>query len=144
MAKKTKSVVNSITQPGAKVNIPTYLVELVMVRANKGKNLPPKFWNDLKWRGRFRREIMGVNKAIREYGLYCVIRAVVNNFIDTFTDYQKFIFVVQQELERLKRLAAAKDTSSIRSECQEVGEDLRDYKTTKKKGLFERLGELNG
>lgn len=140
-----KSMMDSICTPGMRVNIQTYLVELVMVRRNKGKLLPSKFWTELKWRGQFRREIMAINKAIKEYGKYCVIRAILNNFIDTLTDYQKFVYLVQLEMERLKRLGAPKDTRAVKPENLIVGPDLREGMTaTSKRGLFTRLGELNG
>lgn len=138
-------MMDSICTPGMRVNIQTYLVELVMVRKNKGKVLPAKFWTELKYRGQFRREIMAVNKAIKEYGKYCVIRAILNNFIDTLTDYQNFTYLVQLEMERLKRLAVPKDTREATVEKLEVGPDLREgMKAKQKRGLFSRLGELNG
>lgn len=140
-----KSMMDSICTPGMRVNIQTYLVELVMVRKNKGKLLPAKFWTELKYRGQFRREIMAVNKAIKEYGKYCVIRAILNNFIDTLTDYQNFTYLVQLEMERLKRLAVPKDTREAIEEKKIVGPDLREgMKAKQKRGLFSRLGELNG
>lgn len=142
-ARAKKSMMDSICTPGMRVNIQTYLVELVMVRRNKGKVLPAKFWTELKWRGQFRREIMAVNKAIKEYGKYCVIRAISNNFIDTLTDYQTFVYLVQLEMERLKRLATPKDNRLVEPENLIVGPDLREgMRAATKRGLFNRLGEL--
>lgn len=141
----------SLSTPGEKVALQTWLVELVMTRANKGRKLPPKFWNDLKYRGRFRREIQGLNKGLKEYGQTAVIRATWNNFLDTFTDYQKFTFLLQCEMERLKRLSLPKDFSPVEIENIQPPPDLR-IKTSNmashqggkkfKHSVFEKLANL--
>lgn len=141
-------MVPSLSTPGEKVALTTWLIELVMTRRNKGHKLPPKFWNELKYRGQFRREIMALNKAIKEYGQQAVIRATYNNFLDTFTDYKEFTYLLQLEMERLKRLAAPKDLMEIKKSAAEIlPPDLREKTTqikTPQKSLFKRLEELEG
>lgn len=145
-------MVPSLSTPGEKVALTTWLIELVMTRRNKGRPLPPKFWNELKYRGQFRREIMALNKGIKEYGQTAVIRATYNNFLDTFTDYQQFTYLLQMEMERLKRLANPKDlTEVVMQEPTILPKDLRpEYfvslpaRQQGKKSLFDRLKELEG
>ena len=143
MNKKPKF--NSIITPGVKQDASNYLVELAFLRANHGAPLQPKFWQQSKYKFRYRIEIQACRKFIKKYGEPNVIYIAMHNHITSWSDFAKVEFLLQQRNERAARLSKPKDTLPIRIEVSEPVVDLRINKITPKikKGLFERLEEIN-
>jgi len=142
MAKKARF--NSLSTPGHRQDCSNYLVELAFLKNNKGSKLPPKFWQLHKYKWQYRREIQACRKFIKKYGESVVLYVAMHNHIVTWTDFAKVEFLMQKIAERNVRLASPKDKSDVKSEVIEVKEDFRDFiPRPSKKGLFERLKELN-
>ncbi len=141
MAKK--AVFPSLTTPGHRMELKTWLVEIIMVRANKGVKLPAKFWSDSRWKWKFVNELKAVTKSIKRYGEGPIIRAVYSRHLTTFTSYGELEVALQAEDERAKRLKAPKDLTESKPIEIEQLPDLRENKPAKKKaGLFDRLTDM--
>ena len=142
---KRKSRFNSLSTPGLRQDCSNYLVELVFLRANKGNKLPSKFWQQQRYKWRYRKEIQACRKFIKKYGEPSVLYiAIHNQSVTTWTDFGKVEFLLQKLEERRQRLALPKDTSLVKPESVKVTKDYRDFVPTPRKGgLFERLKELN-
>lgn len=145
MAKKRKSRFSSLSTPGLKQDCSNYLVELVFLRSNKGTRLPAKFWQEQRYKWRYRNEIQACRKFIKKYGEPAVLSiAMHNQNVTTWTDFAKIEFLLQQIEESRVRRALPKDTSDVIEETVKVEADHRDFTPRgPKKGLFERLKELN-
>jgi hypothetical protein len=147
MTKKRLARFNSLSTPGKKQDCSNYLVELVFLRRNRGMPLPQSFWQQSKYKYRYRREIMACRKFIKKYGepfvLYIAIR---NPKLDTWTEFGKVEYALQQLDERKTRLQSPKDNSSVEPVFKKTEEDLRDFtvEKTKKASVFSRLKELSG
>ena len=141
MAKKSRKI-QSQTTPGHRMQIRSWLAELVLWRANRGR-LPPYFWRNTKWKWKYTNEVKAASKFIKKYGEATVTKIVCfNKKLTTLTSYGELEFLLQAEEARLKRLAAPKDTTILIDEAPVVLEDLREPRiVSKKKGLFERLDE---
>jgi len=142
---KRKARFNSLSTPGTKQDCSNYLVELAFLRDNHGLRLPAKFWQQHRYKFRYRREIQACRKFIKKYGEPAVLLIAMANHITTWTDYAKVEFLLQQIKERKERLAEPKDMSSVKPEVVEDLEDLRvDRKQVPKPlGLFEKLEEFS-
>lgn len=142
---KRKSKFNSLSTPGVRQDASNYLVELVFLRQNYGQRLPPKFWQQTKYKFRYRREIQACRKFIKKYGESVVLYIALHNpNISTWTDFGHIEFLLQQREEAKIRMAALKDNTPIEILSEKTDIDLRENKGPKKKGgLFERLKELN-
>lgn len=143
---KRKARFNSLSTPGTKQDCSNYLVELAFLRANKGTKLPPKFWQQQRYKWRYRREIQACRKFIKKYGEPFVLHVAIHNqALTTWTDFARVEFLLQQLQERRERLALPKDTSPVEQESVKVTKDVRDFTPApSRKNLFERLRELNG
>lgn len=142
---KRKSKFNSLSTPGVRQELSNYLVELAFLRQNRGAKLKPYFWKDVKYKFRYRREIMACRKFIKKYGEPFVLSVAMSNYITTWTDFAKVEFLLQQKAESARRKQSPKDTSAVVNDFNRETEDLRDYTLPKpkKRSLFERLKELN-
>lgn len=145
MAKK-KARFSSLSTPGLKQDCSNYLVELVFLRSNKGTRLPSKFWQQQKYKWRYRNEIQACRKFIKKFGEPAVLSVAMHNQdVVTWTDFAKIEFIMQKIQESRTLRALPKDVSEVSKETVKVSEDHRDFsKPTPKKNLFERLKELNG
>ena len=63
-----KSKFTSLSTPGTRQDCSNYLVELAFLKSNRGIRLPPKFWQQVKYKFRYRREIQACRKFIKKYG----------------------------------------------------------------------------
>ncbi len=144
MAKKKMARFNSLSTPGTKTTCPNYLVELAFLKRNKGNKLPSKFWQLQRYKWAYRREIQACRKFIKKYGEAPVLFVAMNNHITTWADFARIEYLLQQIDARKARLAEPKDTTAVEYESVKVSEDHRDFvPAPRKKGLFERLKELN-
>lgn len=145
MAKKRKSRFNSLSTPGLKQDCSNYLVELVFLRSNKGTRLPAKFWQQQRYKWRYRNEIQACRKFIKKYGEPAVLYiALHDQSITTWRDFAKVEFLLQQIEESRTRRALPKDISPVEEESVKVSTDHRDFTPpARKKNLFDRLKELN-
>lgn len=144
MAKRKEKFV-SLSTPGHKMDCANYLVELAFVRQNKGRKLPAFFWREQRYKWKYGREIQACKKFVKKYGEGIILLVALENYVDTWTDFAKVEFFLQkyQELKDLRR--TPKDTTEVKEETVEVANDFRDFTPPpRKKGLFERLRELNG
>jgi len=141
---KRKARFNSLSTPGSKQDCSNYLVELVFLRQNHGKRLAPKFWQQVKYKFRYKREIQACRRFIKKYGEPSVLYVAIHNKkLRSWTDFGHIEFLLQQRLESAKRRALPKDDSPVQTEEIKVDKDLRNYTPKEpKKGLFERLKEL--
>lgn len=138
----TKIKVQSQTTQGHKMQLRSYIAELMLVRQYGLSSLRPYFWRHKYWRGLYTKEVRAVSKFLKSYGPRAVVTVANNVQINTFTNYAELEFFLQKEAARDNRLAQPKDTSDIRNETCEV-EDLREPRFfIKKKGLFEKLNEF--
>lgn len=142
MRKKNKTVQSSTT-PGHKMQLRSWLVELVMLRASGGR-LPPYFWKEQKWKWRYTNEIKAVSKFIKTYGELAVLNAVLNNReLSTFSSYGDIEFLLQKEDELVKKQLTPKDYTEVKPLAPLSDEDYREpVSFVKKKSLFDRLREL--
>lgn len=140
---KKKILFPSTTTPGHRMELKTWLVELVMIRANKGIRLPAKFWSDSRWKWKFINELKAVTKHLKKYGEGPVIRIVYANPICSFSNYAELEFLLQAESDRQKRLAAPKDNSEVQLLQSSILEDFREERPkVVKKNLFDKLSDL--
>lgn len=138
-----KNSILSLTTPNHKMQLRSWLAELVMTRAYPGQ-LPPFFWREQKWKWIYSNEVKAITKFINKYGESAVAKTLIDNRqIKSAGKYSDIEYLLQHEAERLNRLAKPKDFSPIEPvvELRDL-EDVRDFKTTVKKGLFERMREL--
>lgn len=142
---KRKARFSSLSTPGVKQDCSNYLVELAFLRANHGTKLTPRFWQQTKYKFRYRREIQACRKFIKKYGEPSVLYVAMHNHIITWTNYGNVEFLLQQRVEKFKRIAEAKDTSPVKSEDVISSIDLRENRipVPKKMGLFEKLEEMS-
>lgn len=142
MAKKTRKI-ESLTTPGFQMQARSWIAELVVYRANNG-NLPPKFWQQQKWKWRYANEVKAATKFIKSYGESTVLRVVLENKnLTTLSSYGDIEYLLQVEQEKLERLKTPKDTSDNVLETRVVGTDLRESNSFKPKpGLFEILNAM--
>ena len=140
MPKKIK--VLSQTTDGHKMQLRSYIAELMLVRQYGLTSLRPYFWRHKYWKGLYTKEVRAVSKFLKNYGPKAVVTVANNVQINTFTDYAQLEFFLQKESARDSRLAQPKDTSEIKNETREVV-DLREPRfSIRKKGLFEKLDEF--
>ena len=146
MAKKKKARFSSLSTPGLKQDCSNYLVELVFLRSNKGARLPSKFWQQQRYKWRYRNEIQACRKFIKKFGEPAVLYVAMHyQDVITWRDFAKVEFLLQQLAERKARRALPKDISKVSKEAIKVTEDYRDFTPqAPKKSLFDRLEELNG
>lgn len=142
---KRKARFNSLSTPGQKQDCSNYLVELAFLKDNHGIRLPPKFWQLTRYKFRYRREIQACRRFIKKYGEPDVLYVALNNHITTWTDFARIEFLLQQRAERRQRIAAPKDISPVVVDFSQENIDKRVNvkRRERKKGLFERLGELD-
>lgn len=141
MAKRT--TIKSSTTPNHRMNLRSWLAELVMIRANRGSLLPPFFWRDARWKWKYTNEVKAASKFIKKFGEALVVKVVADNPVTTFSDYGNMEFLLQSELDILMRHMLPKDFSPVVDEDQEEIEDIRGPRIiNKQKGLFSRLYEL--
>lgn len=134
-----KARFNSLSTPGLKQDCSNYLVELVFLRKNDGKKLEPRFWTSTKYKFRFSNEIKACRKFIKKYGEAAVLHVAIHNYITTWTDFATLEVLLQNVVERKKRLAAPKDLSEV---APTEKTSKRNFTFTKQHGYFERLKEL--
>ena len=140
MPKKIK--VQSQTTDGHKMQLRSYIAELMLIRQFGLGSLHPYFWRHKYWRGLYTKEVRAVSKFLKSYGDRAVVTVANNVQINTFTNYAELEFFLQKESAGYSRLSQPKDTSKIKNETYEV-EDLREPRFfVRKKGLFEKLDEL--
>lgn len=140
MPKKIK--VSSQTTAGHKMQLRSYIAELMLIRQYGLDSLSPYFWRHKYWRGLYTKEVRAVSKFLKSYGPLAVVTVANNIQINTFTNYAELEFFLQKEAAKIYRLTQPKDTSKIKNETCEV-KDLREPRFfIKKKGLFEKLNEL--
>jgi hypothetical protein len=146
MAKKKKARFSSLSTPGLKQDCSNYLVELIFLRSNKGTRLPSKFWQQQRYKWRYRNEIQACRKFIKKFGEPAVLYVAMHHQdIITWRDFAKVEYLLQQLEESKARRALPKDTSQVSKEAVKVKEDFRDFTPpAPRKSLFERLEELNG
>jgi len=138
----TKIKVQSQTTDGHKMQLRSYIAELMLIRQYGKSSLRPYFWRHKFWKGIYTREVRAVSKFLKSYGPRAVVSVASNVQINTFTNYAELEFFLQKESARGFRLAQPKDTSKIKNETYEV-EDLREPRfSIRKKGLFEKLDEF--
>jgi len=139
-----KKKFSSLSTPGTKQDASNYLVELAFLRSNHGAPLQPKFWQQSKYKFRYRREIQACRKFIKKYGEPSVIYVAMHNHIVSWADFAKVEFLLQQRSERAARLKEPKDISPTSVEQRETFADLRTKNFTPKiqKGLFQKLEEI--
>jgi hypothetical protein len=119
-----------------------WVAEIVILR--RFKHLPPNFWREPKFKWIFMGEVKAATKFIKDYGQAAVELVVTNNKdLTTLSSYGDMEVLLQAEEARQKRLAAPKDTEPCRPILPTELKDLRDFKTTAKTGLFERLNNLD-
>lgn len=132
----------STTTPGHNMQLRSWLAELVMLRANKGP-LKPYFWRDVRWKWRYTNEVKAVSKYIKTYGEAVVVAVAADSKVNTFTDYARLEFLLQNEAAKYTRLPSIKDSSPVVDIVKITGVDLREQRNIKrKKSLFEKLSEL--
>jgi hypothetical protein len=137
-----KIKVLSETTSGHKMQLRSYLAELMLIRQYGLSSLSPYFWRHKFWRGLYTKEVRAISKFLKSYGPRAVVEVASNPFITTFTNYAELEFFLQKESAKDYRLAQPKDTSIIKNETDEV-QDLREPRFfVKKKGLFEKLNEF--
>lgn len=140
---KRKNKFNSLSTPGLRQELSNYLVELAFLRSNKLIRLPQKFWQLVKYKFRYRREIMACRKFIKKYGEATILFIAQNNYVISWTDYAKIEVLLQKYKESQDRLLLPKDFSSVPSSIKKRGVDLRESSSLpSKKGLFEKLEEI--
>jgi hypothetical protein len=146
MAKKKKARFSSLSTPGLKQDCSNYLVELVFLRSNRGTRLPSKFWQQQKYKWRYRNEIQACRKFIKKFGEPAVLYVAMHHQeITSWRDFARVEFLLQKIEESRALRALPKDTSAVSKETVKVDEDHRDFTPAPpKKNLFERLSELNG
>lgn len=141
---KRKARFQSLSTPGTKQDCSNYLVELAFLRQNHGKRLPPKFWQQTRYKFKYRREIQACRKFIKKYGESKVLYVATHNKdLRSWTDFGRVEFLLQQLSERDERRALPKDNTGVPTETVHVDVDLRNQRPrVQKKGLFDRLKEL--
>ncbi len=113
-----------------------------MTRAYPGQ-LSPYFWREQKWKWIYANEVKAVTKFLKKYGDGAVAKTLIDNRqIKSVAKYAELEYMLQNEAERLVRLAVPKDNSPIEVSEKEDLPDLRDFTTRTRKGLFERISEL--
>lgn len=145
--KKKKARFNSLSTPGARQDVSNYLTELAFFRSNRQIKLPPKFWQQTKYKFRYRREIQAVRKFIKKYGEGRVLSVAISNYIMTWTNYGSIEAKLQKIKEHEELRTSPKDFTPPTKEVFKSGPDLRAkhgiMKITKgNKGLFQKLKEL--
>jgi len=98
---KKKARFNSLSTPGTRQDASNYLVELAFLRANHGIKLKPKFWQQTKYKFRYRREIQAVRKFIKKHGEAAVLSVAISNYIRTWTNYGQ----IEAQLQKIKERA---------------------------------------
>ena len=137
-----KIKVQSQTTDGHKMLLRSYIAELMLIRQYGISSLRPYFWRHKFWKGLYTKEVRAISKFLKSYGNKAVVEVANNVHITTFTNYAELEFFLQKEAANGKRLATLKDTSKTKIEEHRV-EDLREPRFfIKKKGLFEKLNEL--
>ena len=125
MAKKIK--VQSQTTNGHKMQLRSYIAELMLIRQFGLGSLHPYFWRHKYWKGLYMKEVRAVSKFLKSYGERAVVTVANNVQINTFTNYAELEFFLQKE--------SAGYTYEV--------EDLREPRFfVRKKGLFEQLDEF--
>lgn len=142
MSKKELRI-NSSTTPGHKMLLRSWLAELAMTRSNRGSPLPAYFWRDGRWKWKYGQEVKAASKFIKKYGQAIVVSVVIDNCINTFSDYGNMEFFLQREFDSICRMAAPKDNTVAEKEQKKEIVDIREPKIfPKKKGVFEKLSEF--
>jgi hypothetical protein len=133
----------SLTTPGHKMKLATWLAELAVVRSHPNITLPPRFWTDTRWKWKYGNEIKAINKHIKKYGEKLLLKAFVRSRLTTFTSYGDLEVLLQQQVEIDERINLPKDNSPCEEDKKQQLEDLRDKRATQTKGgLFAKLREL--
>ena len=140
---KRKQRVPSQTTPGHKMQVRSWLAELVMLRRHQGR-LPPYFWRENKWKWRYTNEVKAASKFIKAYGEPTVTKVVCREKrLETLTSYGDLEFLLQAEQESLRQLALPKDLSEAPPVVKTKGPDLRPTSPiSQKKTLFDTLAEF--
>ena len=132
--------VQSQTTPGHKMQVRSWLSELVMLRSQGA--LPSYFWRDSRWRGNYTSEVRAVSKFIKAGGELSLIKIAENRAIVTWTDYALVQYLLTQEMNRFKKAMLPKDRSPVENFSYE-DTDLRETKfQIKNKSTFEKLDSL--
>jgi hypothetical protein len=140
LIKKIK--VQSQTTAGHKMELRSFLAELMLIRQYGLQSLCPYFWRHKYWRGLYTVEVRAISKFLKSYGQEAVIAVIGNIKINTFTNYAELEYFLQKIRAANNRLAKPKDTTKIINETCTV-EDLREPRFfVKSKGMFERIDEL--
>lgn len=134
--------IQSLTTPNHKMQLRSWLAELVMTRAYVGQ-LSPYFWREQKWKWIYANEVKAATKFLKKFGESAVAKVLIDNRnIKSVAKYAEIEYLLQNEAERLVRLARPKDISPIEVSEPKNTIDLRDFSTKTKIGLFDKLGEL--
>jgi len=130
----------SRTTPNHKMQVRSWLAELVMLRSLG--SLPAFFWRDRRWKGKHTSEVRAVSKFIKSSNESTLIKIAENRDVVTWTDYAFVQFLLQQELDKMRRFMLPKDRTPVEEIVTEF-EDLREEKFgRKKKSLFEQIDNL--
>lgn len=134
--------IKSETTPNHNMQLRSYVAELMLIRQFGKHSLMPYFWRHPRFKGTYTREVRAISKFIKTYGPSAVVSVACDVGIRTFTNYAEIEFFIQKEAAKSKRLAVPKDVTEVYTES-ETYEDLREPRVTqRKKGIFERLNEL--
>ena len=144
MAKRKNKARFTSLSSGTPQDCSNYLVELAFLKRNKGTRLPPKFWQQQRYKWAYRKEIQACRKFIKKYGEPSVLYIAMNNHITSWSDFAHIEFLLQKIAERSRRLATPKDTTPVTKETVKVASDHRDFTPLpNKQGLFSILNVLN-
>lgn len=139
MAKK----IESRTTTGHKMQLRSWLVELLMLRRHK-KMLPSFFWREPKYKWQYTNEVKSVSKFIKKYGEHSVAIVIIENRqLDTALSYGELEFYLQNRQAKIEKFLSIKDKSSVAKIEKNKGVDKREPKIIKRKSrLFERLNQI--
>ena len=125
--KKKKARFSSLSTPGLKQDVSNYLTELAFLRSNRQIKLPPKFWQQTKYKFRYRREIQEVRKFIKKYGEARVLSVAISSYITTWTDYAQ-IEAALQKIVDIEDLRAKHGMSVSKKEPKGLFDKFKEYK----------------
>ena len=109
MPRKSCPKFSSLSTPGLKQDLPTFLVELAFLRQNHGVRLTEYFWRQTQYKWRFGREIQGCRKFIKKYGDVATLKIAIENYIKSWCDYATLEVLFQKLFERAQRLSVEKN-----------------------------------
>lgn len=132
--------VQSQTTPSHKMQVRSWLAELVMLRSIG--SLPAYFWRDSRWRGKYTSEVRAVSKFIKVGGELNLVKIAEDRSIVTWTDYALVQYLLSREQEKFRKAMMPKDREPPKTISYDDS-DLREAKySIKNKSTFEKLDSL--